>query len=226
MISVILLAGGKGSRINSKIPKQFLPLAGKPIVMHSLERIDKLDFVSEVIIVCNQDYISRMNQLIEDYMLKKVYKIVSGGKTRQESVFNGLKESLGKIVIIHESARPFVSKKDFDNIADNQSENCIFAEKINYTVVQGKDKIDLTLDRDLLLNVQLPQKFNKEKLLESHIKAKNDGLEFTDDSSLFFHYNKDDIKIIRGSNFNIKITNDFDYLISEKIYNDYILGGE
>jgi 2-C-methyl-D-erythritol 4-phosphate cytidylyltransferase len=226
MVSVILLAGGKGSRINSKIPKQFLPLAGKPIIMHSLERIDMLDSVKEVIIVCHQEYINKMNQLIKDYMLKKVYKIVPGGNTRQESVFIGLNEAIGETVIIHESARPFVRKKEFDNIIVNQAENCIFAEKINFTVVKGKDKIELTLDRNLLLNVQLPQKFNRIKLLNSHIKAKNSNIEFTDDSTLFFYYNKDVIKIINGSNFNIKITSDFDYSISEKIYNDYILGGE
>lgn len=90
MNSFILLAGGNGSRMEKELPKQFLLLSGKPVIMHILERVEKLDEVKEVIVVCIEEYLGYMEDYISKYDLKKEYKIIIGGKTRQASVMNGL----------------------------------------------------------------------------------------------------------------------------------------
>lgn len=116
MNSFILLAGGNGKRMEKTLPKQFLLLAGKPVIMHILERIEKLDEIAEVIVVCLEGYIEYVKDYIQKYDLKKKYKIIKGGKTRQESVLNGLEVAQFETVIIHEAARPFVTVQDFKEL--------------------------------------------------------------------------------------------------------------
>jgi 2-C-methyl-D-erythritol 4-phosphate cytidylyltransferase len=222
--SLILLAGGTGSRMKKDLPKQFLSLAGKPIIMHLLDRLDKIDEINEIIIVCHSAYVDLMKEYIRSYMLQKTYKIVNGGITRQDSVFNGLINASNDNVIIHEAARPFVKTNEFRELIKFDYDNVIFGRKIPFTVVQGKQEITGILERDNLINVQLPQKFNKALLMNCHIKAQEDSLVFTEDASLVYYYCQNPIKVIEGTEFNIKITENIDLLIGEIIYNEYIIG--
>lgn len=224
--SFILLAGGTGSRMKRDIPKQFLMIAGKPIIMHILERIDKLEEINEIIIVCHSNYIELMKKYINSYMIKTRCIIINGGDSRQESVFNGLKNASNNIVIIHEAARPFVKLSEFKTLINSEYNNVIYGRKIPFTVLQGKDKITGLLQRDELINVQLPQKFDRNLLLECHKKARDQSMTFTEDSSMVYFFNKEEIYIIEGTEYNIKITDSVDLLIGEIIYNEYILSGD
>lgn len=224
MYSVILLAGGVGSRIESKVPKQFMILAGKPVIMHTLERLDENKKIDQIVIVCNKDYIEIMDHYIKTYMLENNYKIIPGGTTRQESVYFGLQACTNDNVIIHEAARPFVKTSDFNELMNNPSENVMIGHDIPFTVVQGTEKVDGILDRKSLVNVQLPQKFNKTLLLDAHNKAVEENKVFTEDASLLFNYSSEEIKIIEGKTYNIKITTPMDLIIGEVIYKEYIIG--
>ena len=117
------------------------------------------------------------------------FECVVGGGSRQESAYKGLLP-LGDVdsVIIHEAVRPLVSAADFRRLMDGEDENAMFGIPIPFTVSTGHDYIEDPLERDELVNVQLPQNFNRGKLLAAHEVARADGRDFTEDASLFFPY--------------------------------------
>lgn len=221
--SFVLLSGGVGKRMQLDIPKQFLLLGGKPIFIHVLEKIDMIREIQEIIIPCPEDFVSRTEQIIADYQFSTPIHCIIGGESRQESVYKGLKEVMFEKVIIHEAVRPFVTSYEFRTLIQEINENAIFGLDIPFTVLQGKTAVEANLQRDQLVNVQLPQKFNAKDLLYAHICAREDELEFTDDASLFFYYFQSQIKILKGSELNIKITKPIDRKIAEAIYKESIL---
>lgn len=222
MYSAILLAGGKGARMQKSVPKQYLLLAGKPVIIHSLERLDELDEISEIVVVCEQEYTETITQLLTQYNITKEVFFALAGQTRQESVYNGLKKARNEMVIIHEAARPFATINDFKKLIAANSTNALLGYSVPYTIVEGDKKLDRILDRSKLINVQLPQKFSRFELLKAHEKAFREGCQFTEDASLLFYYEKSNIEIIEGSNYNIKLTEALDMLIGEIIYKEYI----
>jgi len=224
MYSVILLSGGSGTRMEQTIPKQFLILAGKPIIMHSIERMDQIKDIAEIIIVCHKDYIDFVNSLLISYNIKTACKVIAGGNSRQESSYIGLLHASYKNVIIHEAARPFVKKTEFEDLINVPFDNTTLGHSIPFTVLKGNDYITGLLDRKELVNIQLPQKFNKESLLEAHKKAIAENRVFTEDASLLLFYTNEKIKILNGSVYNVKITEPIDMMIGEVLYKEYIIG--
>ncbi len=224
MLSAIVLSGGKGKRMERRQPKQYLLLAGKPIIMHSIERIDSIEEINEIIIVCEEEYVLAVKLMVEQYNISTPIKFALAGATRQESVYSGLKEVVNEQVILHEAARPFVKREDFIKLIGTSVQNVSFGYPIPFTVLEGKDYICGTLKRDSLINVQLPQKFQTTLLKKAHEAAKRDHREFTEDAGLLFEYTKEKIKIIQGSSENIKITEPIDLIVGEIIYNEHIKG--
>lgn len=222
MLSFILLSGGKGSRMKNSMPKQYLQLAGKPIILHTLERVDKMQTINEIIIVCENTYQNYLSNLIKEYNLKNKYVFVSSGKTRQESVFNGLNTAINNSIIIHEAARPFVLLEEFNELALCDYSNAIFGYQIPFTVLKGNEYVNGLLSREELINVQLPQKFERLPLLNAHLKAIADNKNFTEDASLLYYYDKSFIKILQGNSYNVKITEPIDLITSEIIYKEII----
>lgn len=219
--TLVLLSGGVGSRMKNSIPKQYMLLAGKPVIMHILERVDFIPEICEVIIVCVSDYIDSINMMLKQYGVQTVVRFAPAGKTRQGSVWSGLSMVTTDDVIIHEAARPFVKAEDFDNLIKTEVRNATYGLDIPFTVVKGHDKVEGLLNRSELVNVQLPQKFETRLLAEAHQRALSDGLEFTEDASMVFHYfPMTDIKICEGMDYNIKLTTRIDMLAGEQIYDD------
>ncbi len=224
MFSAIVLSGGKGKRMERRQPKQYLLLAGKPIIMHSIERIDSIEEINEIIIVCEEEYVLSVKLMVEQYNISTPIKFALAGATRQESVYSGLKEVVNEQVILHEAARPFVKREDFINLIETPAQNASYGYPIPFTVLEGKDYICGILKRDSLINVQLPQKFQTTLLKQAHEAAKRDHREFTEDAGLLFEYTNEKIKIIQGSSENIKITEPIDLIVGEIIYNEHIKG--
>ena len=222
MYSFVLLAGGSGTRMKNPMPKQYMLLAGKPVIMHTLERIDTIDEIGETIIVCAEEYIEKIKFMMEQYGIVKRVSFALSGKTRQESVYSGLEKATYDNVIIHEAARPFVKKEEFGELIACQEDNVIIGSPISFTVLKGAGKVEDILNRSELVNVQLPQKFNLELLKNAHYKAKVDGILFTEDASLVHYYYPDvEIKIIAGKDYNIKVTTPTDMIIGKMIYDEY-----
>lgn len=143
MYSFILLAGGVNSRMKQDISKQYMLLAGKTVLMHTIERIDKIDEIREIIIVCAPDYRNMIESMLSQYAIKTYVKFANAGGTRQKSVKSGLEQAEFEYVLLHEAARPFVSEEDFRQLIKELSSNAMYGTAIPFTVLKGKDHIDL-----------------------------------------------------------------------------------
>ena len=228
-IGVVMLAGGVGKRAKKRVPKQLLLVGGKPMLVHSLEKIDTLEQVVEVVIPCAEEANEKTRYVLDAWGFEEPkYLLVPGGSTRQESVFNGIKAlSECDYVIIHEAARPFVTQRDFQNLIEAEESNVLLGVPIPFTVAESDDAgyISGMLDRRTLVNVQLPQIFEYHAIYEAHEKAYAQGLIYTEDATLLFDQCGIASKVIEGGETNIKITYPSDLTIAEAIYRNYIAGG-
>ena len=217
----VLLSGGVGSRMHNSIPKQYMLLAGKPMIMHVLDKIDSISEIKKIVIVCSEEYKPSVNLMLEQYGIKKEVIFAPSGKTRQESVLSGLKLVDTESVIIHEAARPFVTIDDYKKLIDEPCENVMLGIDIPFTVLKGHEYVDGLLTRSELVNVQLPQKFNTQAILNAHLMAEKDKKAFTEDASLLYFYSSGiKIKIVKGKDYNIKVTTRMDMLVGEIIYDE------
>lgn len=207
--------------MQNSIPKQYMLLAGKPVIMHILERLEKLESISKIVIVCTEAYRSSITLMLEQYGISKEIVLAPAGQARQESVLNGLGYVETDTVIIHEVARPFVTTDDFNRLIEYDSENVIYGLPIPFTVLKGHKMIEGELERSELINVQLPQKFRTDLLQKCHQRAASEGKHFTEDAGLVFHYFPDQkIEVCPGMEYNIKLTTRQDMIIGEIIYDE------
>ena len=218
----VIVAGGQGTRIEGKLPKQFLMLGDRPILAHSVQRFESCEMVDRIILVVPEDYLGYCSEAIVDkYDFSKVKKIVCGGKERQNSVHLGLKacpKSTG-VVAIHDAVRPFVSpQKISESIGLCEKERAvILAVPAKDTVkrVEG-DSVVSTLDRKRLWLVQTPQVFDYTLVLDAHEKAVEDEFAGTDDAMLVERLGHR-VTVVEGEYGNIKITTAEDLALAEKI---------
>ncbi|WP_054948785.1 IspD/TarI family cytidylyltransferase [Numidum massiliense] len=223
-ISFILLSGGIGTRMKMNVPKQFLLLGGKPTIVHVLEKLETIEQISEIIIPSPENHLFETKRIIKSYQFTKPIKVIEGGGTRQESTYFALKHVTNDTVVVHEAVRPFVTKDEFMKLINCPDENATYGLDIPFTVLEGSAYIEKNLERDKLINIQLPQKFNAKAFLAAHEQARAEGEHFTEDASLFFKYNGGKIKVLEGTEYNIKITKPLDRKIAEIIYSDFVLG--
>ena len=207
MVAVIP-AGGTGTRMGVGVPKQFLPLGGVPMLLHSLRAFEERQ--------------RALTDVIERYGVKKVQKVVAGGETRQQSVYNGLKETGSdvEIVVVHDAVRPFVTEDLIERSiqAARTGGGAIVAIPMKDAPKQaGPDRqIQRTLDRNELWLAQTPQTFRRDLLLEAYEKAAIERLQATDDAALVERLGHK-VGIVVGTWENIKITTPEDLVIAEAI---------
>ena len=216
-VSAIILAAGSGSRFGEK--KQFKELNGKPIWFYSLNTFIQSESVDELILVIPNDSLETLKQSQVFTSLNKTnnIKLVSGGESRKDSVFNGLKvvKKAIDIVCIHDAARPFIKASYIKHSVEACSEfdGAIIAIPSVDTVKKvDKQIIKNTIDRESLWMAQTPQTFKKDKLLYA---IKNSShLNITDESMLMEEANFK-IKLIEGDQSNFKITNEIDWELAK-----------
>ncbi|MDO5139835.1 MAG: IspD/TarI family cytidylyltransferase [Oscillospiraceae bacterium] len=215
----VLLSGGIGSRMRNSIPKQYMELAGKPMIMHILETVDRIGEIGKIIIVCEEEYREFIDSMTKQCGISTSIEYAKAGNTRQASVLSGLTKVKTENVIIHEAARPFVTEEDYLRLIREECENAMMGIGIPFTVLKGQEQVEGLLTRSELVNVQLPQKYNTELLLEAHKKAVLEEKAFTEDASLLYYYRPDvRIRIVKGQDYNIKVTTQTDLLIGETLY--------
>jgi 2-C-methyl-D-erythritol 4-phosphate cytidylyltransferase len=214
---IIIVAGGKGLRMGSDIPKQFLPIGGKPVLMRTLERFREYSPTLQIILVlpkAQQDY---WHQLCQEYDFKVEYQMTDGGETRFHSVQHGLAlipdDAVG-VVGVHDGVRPFPAIDVIRNCYETarKKKAVIPVIPIVETVRHLKDETSVTVPRNDYRLVQTPQTFDIQLLKAANRQPYNDG--FTDDASVVeaFGFN---ITLVEGNRENIKITTPYDLKIAE-----------
>ena len=225
MYTLLFLSGGVGSRMHNSVPKQYMLLAGKPVIMHILERVDQIDEIEDVVVVCVKEYEASISLMVKQYGIRKKVVYAPAGVTRQESVRNGLAMVHNEDVIVHEAARPFVKVEDFKRLIAVEERNATFGASIPFTVLKGHEYVEGLLERSELVNVQLPQKFETRLLKEVHERAAAEKREFTEDAGMICLYHPEvPIKVCEGMDYDIKLTTRIDMLAGEQIYADVFSG--
>jgi len=211
----ILLAAGIGQRMGEDLPKQFLRLNGKPIIIYSLEVLSKYELIKNIYITYNENYKDLYTCIIHDYNFPKC-SLVQGGKTRHESVFLALQHVKSDKVIIHEAARPFINSDQITQLSNENESAVVPTIPIPYTVSLGQEYMTGELERSQLKNIQLPQIFKFKDLMNAHEKAKAENFIATEDGILM-HRAGYKVKFVPGYENNIKITTHLDLVIAEII---------
>lgn len=222
-VCVLIAAAGRGSRMNMDVNKQYIEIGGKPILARTVQAFEDCSRVDEIVIVVNpSDIIYCKQEIVDAYGFRKVKTIVAGGDSRQQSVYNGLRqvnEACG-IVLIHDGARPFISEESIISSIDAAVEfgGAIVAVPVKDTIKSaGRDGfIEKTFDRSILWSIQTPQTFRYELILEAYRNADEVGFEATDDAMLAERMGHS-LKLVPGSYYNIKITTSEDLVLAEAI---------
>jgi len=215
MYSVIILAAGRGTRLNLGYNKVFYEVKHKTILEYSVDYFLKDPSFSEIILVTNERDIAQVKQI----MAGKDVKITLGGITRQESVYSGLMKVNNKYVLIHDGARPFIDKVDIDNIKTSVKEKaCVLAKKAKESIAkQSFMVLKCYVNRDDYVFLQTPQAFTTDKIIKAYESAILNNNSYSDDASLYMQELGEDVIILEGNEFNIKLTTELDLKILEEI---------
>jgi len=212
---VILLAGGVGKRMQADIPKQFIEVENKPIIVYSIENFQRNPKIEKIIVVCIKDWIEHLKEIVEEYSLSKVEWIIEGGDTSHDSIRNGVFFLRDKIdpedyIIVHDAVRPVLPQKAIDEVIrvahenGNASSSIVCHPPIVYTddFISGiKD-----VDREHVMLTASPQAFKYSIALHCYLQAEQENMHnFTFTSSLLIHCGER-VYFAKGTACNIKIT--------------------
>ena len=215
-ITAIVLAAGSGSRMKSKTKKQFMEIKGKPVIWYSLFEFEK-SRVDEIILVTGKEDIDYCKkEIVEKYNLKKIKNVVAGGSERYESVYNGLKEVTGNIVLIHDGARPLINNEIIERSIEGtiKSDACVVGVPVKDTTKRANKEgyiID-TPNRSELWITQTPQSFKTDlvkmayKKMKEELEKGNTTLNITDDAMVVEEFTTNQVRFVQGDYKNIKVT--------------------
>ena len=224
----LIAAAGSGSRMGkTEKPKQFLKVNGHRLLHYTIDAFNKHPQIDLIVVVTNPEYTNEVLNIVEKNHFDKVKYIVQGGKTRQESVFNGLKilkendTADDDVVLIHDAARPLVSQEIISkNIEASKKYAAVeTAIKVTDTIVQSlnEDIVNNVPDRQTLYQAQTPQTFWFGLIYQAHEMAKDDPIA-TDDAQLIHKYLNRNVHIVEGEKKNFKVTTMEDYEYMKKLF--------
>lgn len=222
----VIFAGGCGTRMNTKSkPKQFLDLNGKPIIIYTIELFDNHPQIDGIVVVCIESWIPYLKKMIRKFEITKVVRIVPGGNSGQESIYNGLcaaedftkeRNEQNSIVLIHDGVRPLITEETITaNIAKvKECGSCITTvPAIETVIVDNHDGTLAIPKRSDCLMARAPQSFYLKDILEANRRSQAEGkTEFIDSCSLMSHYGYK-LGLVQGPMENIKITTPTDYFV-------------
>ena len=230
MIYAGILAGGTGSRMNRDIPKQFIELDGKPIIIHTIEKFLNVEEVDKIVISVVEDYMDYTKDLISKYLDTDKVFVIKGGSSRSESLMN-VCNYIGKdsndIILTHDAARPFVSERIIrDNIELMKKGEYdavgTFIPAID-TIAEFKDGLLSNIPlRDNLYNVQTPQTFRVNELLDSYNSLTESEKSILTDATKIYLLKGKKVGLVLGDRNNIKITTDFDLKLGNLIVSENV----
>jgi 2-C-methyl-D-erythritol 4-phosphate cytidylyltransferase len=214
---VIIVAGGNGARMNTPVPKQFLKLDGKPILMHTISKFIETDPNIEIIIVIPAEQVSLWESLCQEYMFHKPMRIAHSGESRFHSVKNGLELITEDCIVgVHDAVRPLVSSKTIIAAykAAEMWGNAIPAVPINDSIRQIESTRNIALDRSRYCAIQTPQCFRLDIIKKAY--EQDYKYTFTDDATVVEAMGEH-IRLVDGNTENLKITGPKDLIIAEAL---------
>ncbi|MBK7690220.1 MAG: 2-C-methyl-D-erythritol 4-phosphate cytidylyltransferase [Bacteroidetes bacterium] len=217
----LIVAAGAGTRMQSEVPKQFLPLNGRPLFYYSVQTFLESFADIEIVLIFPKKYQYNESEMLQYFDDRSRIKIVRGGDTRFESVKNGLAEVGEGIVFIHDAVRPFINKElltDLLRVASDKGNAIPFTEVVDSLRFVDKEQ-NCSIDRSMYKAIQTPQVFNAQ-LIQSAFEQAYDPL-FTDDASVL-EKQGEKINLVAGLRENIKITQAIDLKIAEIILKDWV----
>ena len=221
----LVFAGGVGKRMGNKaIPKQFLKINSIPIIIHTIKRFENSEDIDEIYVVSVKTHLEEVKELIVQYNIKKVKKVVPGGSCGQESIYNGLVsiDEDDAIVLIHDGVRPIINsdliKNNINSVLEYGSAISCVKEK-ETIVLSNNSYIDDITDKSISYIARAPQSFYLKDILAAHKKAINENKkDFVDSCSLMKYYGYK-LHIIETDSSNIKVTTPEDYYILKALLN-------
>lgn len=215
-VTAVILVAGNSTRYGKGVNKNLDKLNNKPILSYSLKAFNDNKYIDDIILVAKSDEIEMMKEVIEKQKINIPIKVIIGGKTRQESVYNAITETNSDIAIIHDGARPLIKQRYINECIENMD------KYVGVTVgVKSKDTIKITDENDVVIEstkrentwiIQTPQCFDRRILLDAHKKYMNDDT-ITDDCMLL-EKSGYKVKVILGNYSNIKITTQEDIFMA------------
>lgn len=222
MVTAIIAAGGKGTRMGAGFNKVFMRLCGDEILLHTMRTFNESPLVDEIIVVTGSADTERVKILGKENNITKLAAVEIGGDTRRASVYNGIAKANGDIIAIHDGARCLVTRNEISAVIEDCKKYGASALGVpcKDTLKSADDNgfIVGTVDRSKTFQIQTPQVFKRDLIIQAHKKAAEDGFEPTDDCALLERYGGR-IKITEGSYDNIKLTTPEDIAVAEKILN-------
>ena len=213
----IIFAGGSGARMGSGLPKQFIEVNGKPIIIHTLDIFEEHPAIDKIYIACKEDYIAKLEKFVKRHFISKVAGIVPGGATGQDSIYNALSAAAeendpGSVVLIHDGVRPCITSELIDDVLECVKEkgSAVTCNALFETPVISRDGkfVDEVPPRSELFTAQAPQCFYLGEVMEAHHKMRevNPGYEGIVDTCTLMKQNGKEIAIVLGNRGNIKVT--------------------
>jgi 2-C-methyl-D-erythritol 4-phosphate cytidylyltransferase len=204
--------------MGDSIPKQFHELAGRPIIIRTLQKLDLCPGVTDVLVAVPAEFMGQAEHILERWKIKKVRRVVPGGKERQDSVKNALDHLTegADLVLIHDAVRPFVSVAKITECIETARRfgAAVLAVPSRNTIKEVRNKqVVRTLDRAVIWQVQTPQVFRKSWILDAYRETGEQALRATDDAALVEHLGHD-VHVVEGEENNIKITEKGDMILA------------
>jgi 2-C-methyl-D-erythritol 4-phosphate cytidylyltransferase len=225
-LTVIVLAAGAGSRFDSEMPKVFTNIGNKPMCWYSIHSFQKCDFVDNIYVVVSPERLEYAKTIQKKHFknISKFKSFITGGKARQDSVYNALKiiqaEGRCEFASIHDAARPFIKPQliydIFKQAVKTGAATCGIPVVDTIKMINDNEIITGHLNRNDLVAIQTPQIFNYEKLLKAYLSARKKSLIFTDDTEAYSHIDRK-ISVVPGDKDLIKITYKDDIRIASEI---------
>lgn len=224
----LIFAAGRGKRTGESVPKQFLLIDGKPILIRTLEKFQLSNLIDEIFLVTLEEYFGETQRMLKTWSITKCKQIISGGETGLDSIFNGLKSISSKfpnenpIVLIHDGVRPFIDTHTIEKNIEivRLKGNCVTVSPAIETVVIADEKfqtISKVVDRKYCLMAKAPQSFFLQTLMPLFTEAKKVGLNsFVDTASLVSNFGLQTYTLL-GPNDNIKITTPEDLICAKAL---------
>jgi 2-C-methyl-D-erythritol 4-phosphate cytidylyltransferase len=220
-VVAVVPAGGSGVRMGGRRPKQFLTLAGLPLLVLTLRALLGHRAIAGAVVAVPEAWVGRTQRLLRRHAVRRVLGVVAGGAERQESVWRGLQAmpAGATLVVVHDAVRPFVDAGLVEAVvaAARRAGAAVCAVEARETVKRVRDgQVEATLDRRGLWLVQTPQAFRRDLLVEAHDKARRDGFVGTDDAVLVERLGAP-VAVVPGLVHNVKITTPEDLRVARRL---------